>query len=235
MPAWLARLALAATLVATLLAAGHWLRTQLGLEISVEALRAFTQELGPLAPLLFVFVVAGRALLWLPSQIVLIAAGLCFGTGLGSLVGGAGLMLSGVFLFLLARHAGRDAIEGRVGPKGRALLEFTSKRRGAVTLALASGYPLSPLSPLQAGAGLTAMPLSSFIASAFAGGTLRASTYAFFGDAMLDLDAHQIAGAAALLVVLLLLPLATANGRRFLAALFTSPAPGSPEDDEIRR
>jgi hypothetical protein len=40
MPSWLVRLALAATLVATLLAVGHWLRTQLGIEISVEALRA---------------------------------------------------------------------------------------------------------------------------------------------------------------------------------------------------
>lgn len=230
MPPWLARLALAATLVTILLAAGHWLRTQLGIEISIEALRALTQDMGALAPLLFVFIVAGRALLWLPSQVVLIAAGLCFGTGLGSLVGGAGLMISGVFLFLLARHAGRDAIEARVGPKGRALLAFTSKRRGAVTLALASGYPLSPLSPLQAGAGLTAMPLSSFVVSAFAGGTLRASTYAFFGDAMQGLDGHQIAGAVALLVFLLVLPLATPNGRRFLGALFARGA----EDDANR-
>src|SRR5690606_11362416 len=113
--------------------------------------------------------------------------GLCFGTGLGALVGGAGLMMSGLFLFLLARYAGRESIEHRIGARGRTLLAFASRRQGALALALASGYPLSPLSPLQAGAGLTPMPLASFVLAAFAGGTVRASTYAFFGDAMLEL------------------------------------------------
>ncbi|MEZ4282377.1 MAG: VTT domain-containing protein [Myxococcota bacterium] len=216
----LGRLALSIALVAGLLVAGHGLRGWLGIELDVDSLRTMTTRMGPLAPAIFVFIVAGRALLWLPSQVVLIVAGLCFGTGLGALVGGAGLMISGLFLFLLARYAGRDSIERRIGAKGRTLLAFTSRRQGALALALASGYPLSPLSPLQAGAGLTAMPLASFVAAAFVGGTVRASTYAFFGDAMLELEGHQIAGAAVLLVALLLLPFASTGGRRWLSELF---------------
>ncbi len=214
------RLALSIALVAGLLVAGHGLRSWLGIELDIDSLRAMTTKLGPLAPAVFVFIVAGRALLWLPSQVVLIVAGLCFGTGLGALVGGAGLMISGLFLFLLARYAGRESIEHRIGTKGRALLAFTSRRQGALALALASGYPLSPLSPLQAGAGLTAMPLASFVVAAFAGGTVRASTYAFFGDAMLELEGHQLVGAALLLVATLLLPFASSGGRRWLAELF---------------
>ncbi len=101
-------------------------------------MRAFAESLGPLAPLLFVLVVAARALLWLPSQVVLIAAGLCFGTGLGALVGGAGLMISGTFLFALARYAGRASVDQWVGGKLKALLDFATQRRGAVALALAS-------------------------------------------------------------------------------------------------
>ncbi len=217
------RLVLAAAAVACLLAAGHALRSYLGIEMSVEAVRTLVESMGPMAPIFFVFVVAARTLLWLPSQIVLIAAGLCFGTGLGSLVGGAGLMLSGVFLFGLSRYAGRDAIERRIGEKGRGLLTFTSRRQGAVALAIASGYPLSPLSPLQASAGLTAMPLTSFVLAAFAGGTIRASTYAFFGSAMLELETYQLVGAVALVLLVLALPLALPGGRRWLRELFAQP------------
>ena len=222
MPPLLPRLALVALFASSLLFSGPWLRAQLGIELDldVEAVRAFADGLGPMAPVLFVGVVAARALLWLPSQVVLIAAGLCFGTFLGALVGGAGLMLSGLFLFALARYAGRASVERRIGEKGRALLEFASRRQGAVALALGSGYPLTPLSPLQASAGLTAMPLTTFVPAAFFGGTIRAATYAFFGDAMLDLDGEQIAAALALLVGVVALPLATATGRRWVRGIF---------------
>ena len=216
----LRRLFFVAAAASSILFAGHWLRGRLGIEMNIEAVRGLVESMGPMAPLLFVFVVAGRTLLWLPSQVVLIAAGLCFGTGLGALVGGAGLMLSGGFLFGLARYAGRDSIERHVGTQGRALLEFTSRRRGAVALALASSYPLAPLSPLQASAGLTAMPLASFIVAAFVGGTIRASTYAFFGNAMLELESYRMAGAVVLVLILVALPLALPGGRRWLRELF---------------
>ena len=233
----LKRLALVVLFAASLLVAGPWLRARLGIELGfdAEAVRAFADGLGPMAPLLFVLIVAARALLWLPSQVVLIAAGLCFGTGLGALVGGAGLMISGVFLFALARYAGRASLDQWSGGKLRPLLDFATQPRGAVTLALALGYPLTPLSPLQASAGLTAMPLASFIPAALIGGTIRASTYAYFGDAMLDLDARKLVGALALLLGVVALPLATPSSRRWLRALFTpSPlsedASGSPRD-----
>ena len=226
----LGRLALSLALVAGLLVAGHWLRSRLGIALDIDSLRAMTTAMGPIAPLVFVFIVAARALLWLPSQVVLIVAGLCFGTGVGALVGGAGLMISGLFLFLVSRYAGRESIERRVGARGQALLDFTSRRHGAVALALASGYPLSPLSPLQAGAGLSAMPLASFVSAAFVGGTVRASTYAFFGDAMLELEGSQIAGAVGLLVAVLLLPLASSGGRRWLADLFARTEEKPPVD-----
>ena len=219
---------LVAAAVAGLLVAGHWLRGRLGIEMNIQAVRGLAEGMGPMAPVLFVFLVAGRTFLWLPSQVVLIAAGLCFGTGLGALVGGAGLMLSGLFLFALARYTGRESIERHIGKRGRALLDFTSRRQGAVALALASGYPLAPLSPLQAAAGLTAMPLASFVVAAFVGGTIRASTYAFFGNAMLELENHQLASALVLVLVLVALPLAIPGGRRWLRQLFPNSEENAP-------
>ncbi|MFO0689323.1 MAG: VTT domain-containing protein [Myxococcota bacterium] len=233
----LRRLGVVVAVAIALFFAGSALRARLGLDLAldVEGIRRLAEGMGPVAPLLFVLVVAARALLWLPSQVVLVAAGLCFGTALGALVGGAGLMLSGVALFLLARYAGRDAVEGMIGRRRRALLEIAAKRRGAVVLALASGYPLAPLSPLQAGAGLTAMPLASFIPAAFVGGTVRAATYAFFGDAIIDLERHEIVAALVLVLIVVALPLALPGGRSWLHAFLSdaetaeparSPTPG---------
>lgn len=70
------RLAIVAVLLLALVVVGHVLRVRLGIDLTVdpEAVRRFAERMGPAAPLLFVFVVAGRALLWLPSQVVLIVA-----------------------------------------------------------------------------------------------------------------------------------------------------------------
>jgi uncharacterized membrane protein YdjX (TVP38/TMEM64 family) len=86
-----------------------------------------------------------------------------------------------------------------------------------MALVIASGYPLSPL---QASAGLTAMPLASFVLAAFAGGTIRASTYAFFGSTMLELGTFKLVGAAVLVLLALALPLVLPSGRRWLRDLF---------------
>jgi uncharacterized membrane protein YdjX (TVP38/TMEM64 family) len=225
------RLLVVAAAVAALLVAGQLLRSQLGFgldagsELGVASIRQFAEGLGPLAPLLFVFVVAARSLLWLPSQVVLIAAGLCFGAGIGAIVGGAGLLISGLFLFMFARYAGRGAVERRLGARGQRLFEFASRRRGAVALAVASGYPLVPLSPLQASAGLTAMPVASFVAAAFAGGTLRAATYAFFGDALVDLEPLQTLALLGFAVAVVTLPLALPGGRRWLRTILANDDP----------
>jgi uncharacterized membrane protein YdjX (TVP38/TMEM64 family) len=208
------------TLVA-ILALGAWTRDYLGIELDVESVRAFAEGLGTAGPLLFVFVVAGRSLLALPSQIVLIAAGLCFGTLIGSIVGGAGLMLSGLSVFLIARYAGRESVEKRISLRGRRLLEFATHRTGAVTYAVACGYPLMPLTPIQAAAGLTPMPTGYFIPAAFAGGSIRASIFAYFGNALVDADLVSMAYAAGLFALFAAVPLAFPTGRAWIREVFS--------------
>ena len=51
------RLGLAAFAVVCALAAGHALRSHLGIEMTVEAVRTFVEQLGPTAPIVFIFVV----------------------------------------------------------------------------------------------------------------------------------------------------------------------------------
>ena len=51
--------------------AGQAFRTSAGIDLSPESLRAWVQQLGPLAPLVFFGMVTFRSLLLLPSAVVL--------------------------------------------------------------------------------------------------------------------------------------------------------------------
>ena len=225
------RVLVALAILALLFSVGGWARERLGIALDIESVRNFASGLGPMGPFLFVFVVAGRSLLWLPSQVVLIAAGLCFGTFIGTAVGGAGLMISGLVLFLVARYAGRDVFERRLGPHVRGLLDFTARPTGAVAFALACGYPVSPLSPLQAAAGWTAMSVPNFLISAFAGGLIRSSIFAYFGDGLADASWSSLGLPILVFAVALCIPLAFPKGRAWLRNTFAPERSADPETD----
>jgi uncharacterized membrane protein YdjX (TVP38/TMEM64 family) len=225
------RLVITFAIFAIVVAIGSFLRSELGIELDVESVRAFAESLGTAGPILFVFVVAGRALLALPSQIVLIAAGLCFGTVVGTIVGGAGLMLSGLAMFLIARYAGRQSIEERIGERGRHLLDFARHRSGAVTFAIACGYPIMPLSPIQAGAGLTPMPIPNFILAAFVGCSIRSSIFAYFGNAIALSSWIDVIYSAAFFAVAIAVPLAFPRGRAWLRETIAPFRPGGHSSD----
>jgi uncharacterized membrane protein YdjX (TVP38/TMEM64 family) len=210
------RLLISVAIIVTVLVIGGWARNRLGIQLDVEAVRVFAEGLGTAGPILFVLIVAGRSLLALPSQVVLIAAGLCFGTVVGSVVGGAGLMLSGLAIFWIARYAGREFVESRTSLRGRHLLDFATRRSGASTFAVACAYPLIPLAPIQAAAGLTPMSTAYFTTAAFAGGSVRASIFAYFGNALVDSNWTGLLYATGLFLIIAAIPVTFPSGRKWL-------------------
>jgi uncharacterized membrane protein YdjX (TVP38/TMEM64 family) len=227
----LRRALITAAPLAFLFIVGGWVRDRLDINFDVESVRVFAEGLGPSGPFLFVFVVAGRSILWLPSQAVLIAAGLCFGTAVGAVVGGAGLTISGLFLFMAARYMGRESIEARVGPRIRDLLTFASRRSSAVAFALACGYPITPLSPLHAAAGLTPMPVANFIVSAFAGGMIRAAVFAYFGNSLVDASWSSLVLPLVVFALALAIPFTFPRGRDWLRGIFVWKASSESDRD----
>jgi uncharacterized membrane protein YdjX (TVP38/TMEM64 family) len=226
------------SIVMLLFAAGTALRRTLGLDLDVESVRAFAEGLGPAAPILFVALVAGRAFLALPSQVVLIVAGLCFGTFVGALVGGCGLMISGLALFLMARYAGRAEIEQRLGPRFGRLLDLAGRRAGALALVLGCAYPIAPLSPIQAAAGLTPMTIPLFVVGAFTGSFVRAATFAYFGDAIVGSSLTALLGATLAFLTILLIPVTFPRGRAWLhewAQSDEGASAGPPATEAVRR
>jgi uncharacterized membrane protein YdjX (TVP38/TMEM64 family) len=220
MPSTLRRWLVVLIALAALLALGSQLRAQLGIDFDVESVRDFAESLGPMGPLIFVGVVALRGFLALPSQVVLIAAGLCFGTTVGTMVGGAGLMLSGLGIFLAARYAGRSEIEKRFGRRLGRLLDASGHGGGAAVLAIGSGYPISPLSPLHAAAGLTSMTVGLFVVAAFVGGLIRASIFAYFGNAMTEASHGPLLYGTLAAIVILAIPFGFPRGRAWLRTVF---------------
>ena len=191
-----------------------------GIELDVGSVRTFAEGLGPLGPLLFVGIVAMRSFLALPSQVVLLAAGLCFGTAIGTLVGGTGLMLSGLGIFLAVRFSGAQKLIDRLDGRYDGLMEALSHRSGAALLALGSGYPISPLSPIHAVAGLTSMSVGLFVVAAFVGGLIRAAIFAFFGNAITTSSRSELLLASGCLLFVLAIPFTFRAGRAWLRSMF---------------
>jgi uncharacterized membrane protein YdjX (TVP38/TMEM64 family) len=213
-------------IVALLVAVAVLARTRLGIRWDLEGLRGFVMELGVWGPVAFVGVVTFRSVLFVPSQLALIAGGVCFGTLLGTAYGALGLSASGVMVFLLTRWLGADAVRSRVPAALQAALAAAGSRWGALLVVAGNGYPVGTVTGYHAAAALTPMRLEVFTLAVTLGSLVRAWTYAFFGNAMLERSTGElVAIAAAVAVAALLLPLLHPRVRswaRARLAAFTS-------------
>jgi uncharacterized membrane protein YdjX (TVP38/TMEM64 family) len=172
--------------VGAFFAGAYLIRQQLGIEITQESLRSYVDEMGPLAPVIFVAAVALRWVLAIPSAVILTVGGAVFGVTLGTLYGALGMTIMGLAQYILVHVAGADALRARVPARFTGALEAARSWRGAATLAVVSAYPVGPQTPVQLAAALAGMGLVSFLASVAAGGLLRAGLFSWFGDSLLE-------------------------------------------------
>lgn len=199
----------ALAIVALLLGVAFFARTRFGISWDLDGLRGFVERLGAWGPLAFVGVVTFRTVLFVPSQLALIVGGICFGTAGGTLFGALGLLASGLLVFLVTRWLGADAVRSRVPAAVQRALAAAGSRGGAVLVAVGTGYPVGNVTGYHAAAALTPMRLDVFALAVAAGSLLRAWTYAYFGNAILERSAAELVtialgvGAAALLLPLL--------------------------------
>jgi len=216
----LARIAVVLALVGAAVA-GRSLR---GIEGNVEALRGLVGRLGLWAPVAFVLLVAFRTPLLLPSQVVLLAGGLLFGTQGGTIYGALGLILSGVMAFALTRWLAGSGIRRRVPAGMRRTLDLAGTRGGAAILALATAWPVGALALYHAAAALTRMSFALFLAALSLGSVPRAWTYAYFGSSLVEGRWLHV-GLAAGILALALLPLVHPRVRAFVRGQFEEVEP----------
>ena len=210
-----ARIRIAGLIALAVVLGGAWAgRTALGVEWSLDGLRTLVTGLGAWGPAVFVALLALRSVLFIPSQLLLIGAGVCFGIKAGTLYGAIGVTLSAALAFALARWLGREAILAQVPPRFRRLLDGAGVGGTAALVFLGTAYPVGPVSAYHAGAALTAMPAWVFVGAVFPGAAIRAGVYSAFGSRLGDGDLRGVllAGAALLLLVL---PLVLPGPRRW--------------------
>ena len=204
------------TLVAFVVGAflvGRMLRAEMDIELSAESIHAYVLGLGLKAPLIFVGLVSFRQYLLLPSMIVLTAGGLVFGAAVGTVLGAAGILISALLQFWIARVLGREWVRPRLGETFR-LFEKRVEASGPMLVALTTAHPMGPMSPFHWGAGLSTVAFLPFLVAVLLAGPVRAGAYSFFGANLLDAGSTRFWLAAALLLAVALLPLLHPDIRR---------------------
>jgi len=159
--------------------------------------------LGPLPGMLLTFVEA--LLPFLPLVVFVVANASAYGLWPGFLYSWAGACLGALFVFLLARaFAGRfrDRIRSRF-PKSERFLAWAD-RQGFTPIFLLTCFPFTPSALINVAAGLSGIPLRTFISAIVLGKAVMIFTLAFLGQdvAALLREPWRLAAAAAALIVL---------------------------------
>ena len=216
--AWIAGIAGAA-----LVLGGTALRGALGIEWSADSVRELVEGAGAWAPVAFTALVALRLLILVPSQILLIAAGLLFGAAAGTVYGAIGMTLSALINFAFIRIAGVDAVREYLPRRFDKALVVARSNVGAGVLAVATGYPVGPISAVQMGAALAGMSLLSFCSAVAIGATVRAATYSYLGSTIFA--GGNLLLAVAALAAVATVPLLFPGWRARLAGIFAGSNP----------
>jgi len=207
-----------------LLFLGIFVRDRLGIDLEPQSIREWILDTGPVAPVLCVGLVALRSLIGLPSQLVLIVAGLSFGVFWGTVYGAVGLEISGLITFQLARIAGRDAVHRKIPERMRPIIARAGERPGAFFIAVATAYPIGVLTAYHGLAGVTSMKVAVFSLALALGAVVRAGTYAYFGNSLLAGDLEMMFIATGIILGLMALPLFFPSGRAFFRRVFLGKA-----------
>lgn len=202
-------------LIVTFVAGGQWLRAHLGLHPTVDAVRDWADALGWRAPAAFLTLVVVRQLILLPAVVLLTAGGIIFGGVLGTLLGGTGIIVSGVANFALARRLGDVMVPGEWRPRLRRL----TARGSAPVLLFAGVATLHPVGPLLAAhwtAGCSTIATSAFLLVIVPASYARAAALATFGSTLTEWSSPASLLFAAALVAVVVVPLCVPRVRRKL-------------------
>ena len=190
-----------------LFALGRVAASYMDFGFSAESVRSWVDSFGWYGPVIFMVLVCFRMFLFLPSGVVLSAGGLLFGAGLGTPLGGTGVLASALMMFMLGRGVGRDWLPKRF-QKTIEIVDVRLRSMGPVVVGVITAHPLGPMWPTHWASGFSSFSLLAFMLCVGVGAYLRAFTYSLLGASLVAADWKLFGFAAALLVAVMLLPLA---------------------------
>jgi uncharacterized membrane protein YdjX (TVP38/TMEM64 family) len=154
----------------------------------------------------------GLALIWadlvlpIPQTAVITALGIIYGTLLGGLLGGLGLITGGLLGYGLMLTSARRFAQRFAGPRSLHKMESLFDRGGAWAIALTRSLPYSVPEAMVFLAGLAGMPIRKFTAALTIGSVPAAFAFAAIGAGWADRPV--LALAVSYVLPILLLPIA---------------------------
>lgn len=195
------RLALLAALVGALFAL-----VALSGGLSAGRVRDAVHGWGLLAPLAFVVVSAALTVACFPGPLLAGAAGLLFGTALGTPTAIVAATAGACAAFAVSRRVGAGAVERLSGPRLDALQGWIAAR-GFLAVLYARILPAVPYSLVNYAAGLTRVRLAAFAGATALGCAPRAFAYAALGGSFRNLGSPAAIAAIVVLAGMALAPL----------------------------
>jgi uncharacterized membrane protein YdjX (TVP38/TMEM64 family) len=167
---------------------------------SSQEARDFGNDLGPLAPFLYVplFVLANFLIAWV---ILAGAAGLLFGTAAGTPLALAGVTFAALAQMAVSRRLAGEH-RGRLLPRRTKRIEDFLTENGAVAVMESRIVPLLPYGAINYSAGLTHLSYRDMALGTVVGAAPKVFAYTALGGSLDDLTSPEALIALALLVLL---------------------------------
>ena len=157
------RLTILAGLVLLLLLAGAVGFAVVELSLSPDELAQQLRATGAWAPLAVIALMILHSFIPFPAEILAICAGAVFGTVVGSVLVWVGAMLGALAAFGLSRKLGQKVIRNWLSEAQSARLDGWTKEQGALTLLISRFIPVIAFNLINYAAGLTRVPLWTFV------------------------------------------------------------------------
>lgn len=173
-----------------------------GFSITPESFKTYVQSLGSLGPVIYVGLFTFRPLLFISSIALFVAGGLAFGPVLGPIYAVAGASLGGSIAFIISRIMGHDFIISKI-KFASDILKNTSFNFSVVLFL--TMIPITPLSGICYGAGLSYMTFRGFVLAHTLGLIPRAFAFGFFGSTLVEIGSSKFLVAGVVLILMILL------------------------------
>jgi uncharacterized membrane protein YdjX (TVP38/TMEM64 family) len=171
-----------------------------GFRPSADDLRDWGESLGAAGPVLFIPLSVALGCLLFPGPLLAGAAGLLFGTGLGTPIALAAATLTAVCQMLITRYVAGARVGALIPERARRIDDFL-ERRGFWAVLYIRLTPGVPSHLVNYGAGLTRLRVRDMAAATPIGALPRTFAYVALGGSLDDLRSPEAIAAVVLLVL----------------------------------
>ncbi len=178
----LKKVALAAAFILMIFLVGY--RWDLVSVFRPERIQDILKNVGPLAPIVYMFIMAGAVVISpVPSVPLDVAAGAFFGPLMGTLYSALGALGGAIMSFLIARYLGRGVIERFLTGHINFCTACSDKLLTKIVF-LSRLFPFISFDIVSYGAGLTKMSFRNFSLATFLGMLPLTFIYNYFGSVL---------------------------------------------------